>query len=71
MGKHNEIKRDKRLVIPVTEEERERIKNVAARTVYKSAANMCREIILQLLPEMETSGVEENMDFVFKKEDSF
>ena len=70
MGKHNEIKRDKRLVIPVTEEERERIKSVAARTVYKSAANMCREIILQVLPQMENSDVEENMDFVFKKEDS-
>lgn len=71
MGKHNDIKRDKRLVIPVTEEERERIKAVAARTVYKSAANMCREIILQVLPEMEMSEVKEDMDFVFRKEDSF
>ena len=63
MGKHEDIKRDKRLVIPVSEEERERIKAAAKCTVYKTAATMSREIILQITEVIENANVEEDLDF--------
>lgn len=58
MGSHNEIKRDKRIVLMVTEEERNWIKDIASRTSYKSLSNFCREIIMQVCYNIE----DEDMD---------
>ncbi len=64
MGKHNEIKRDKRISIPVTQEEKERIQSAASRTIYKSAATMCREVILGILPSIEERDWDNEIEFV-------
>ena len=66
MGKHNEIKRDKRISIPVTEEEKKRIQDAAAKTVYKSAATMCREIILGIVPSIEDRYWDDEIEFVIE-----
>lgn len=53
MGSHNDIKRDKRIVVMVTEEERNWIKAIASRTAYKSLSNFCREMIFQVCEQIE------------------
>ena len=72
MSKHSEIKRDKRLIIPVTEEERERIKKAASRTVYGSTANLCRTVILSVLPTIENHDPNDNeIELVIENKETF
>ena len=54
MTAHSEIKRDKRLIIPVTDEERAYIKEMVSRTCYGSVANFCREVLFQVCKEIES-----------------
>ena len=56
--------RNKRLIIPVTEEEREYIKRIAKSTYYKTSANFCRELIFQACDYLDT--LEEVPDRVFE-----
>ena len=59
MTAHNEVKRDKRIVMMVTEEEREWIKSIAGRTAYKSLSNFCREMIFQVCGQIEDQDTDE------------
>ena len=59
MTAHNSIKRDKRIVIMVTEEERNRIKGIASRTAYKTLSNFCREMIFQICDQVEDKQTDE------------
>ena len=56
---HNEIKRDKRIVMMVTEEEREAIKDIASRTAYKTLSNFCRQVIFQVCDLLEDQDINE------------
>lgn len=62
----NETKRDKRIVVSVTQEEKDRILNAVSRTVYESAGDMCRTVILGILPTIEDYDWKDKMEFVIE-----
>lgn len=46
-------KRDKRIFIPVTQEEKDWIQSVVDRSIYGNMANYCREILFLVTKFME------------------
>lgn len=56
MGKHADLKRNKRINIPVTEVEHEKIKSVVPQTPYTSIAEFAREYLLMCVEVLENSN---------------
>ena len=59
MTVHNNVKRDKKIITNVTEEEREWIKGIAQKTGYKTIANFTREILFQVCYILEETPAEQ------------
>lgn len=60
MVAQSDKKRDKRIIIPVTEEEHNWVKTIAKGTYYKTTANFCREAVFQICNALEEAESEPN-----------